>query len=200
MRSSVIAFAALFATATAASAGTPLTTLKSFCSSNNCTDGAYGMTGNLAMDASGTLYGATWHGGATGYGVVFSLTPEADKRRWNYTVLYDFCSRRQCRDGGTPLSNLLIGADGSLYGTTSQGGHASGGIFKLTPNKQRTAWKRRCCTISASGRTAGRRRAALGIDLPRRGAGVLYDGVSPLYGAAYQGGKWRRAPSASSRS
>jgi len=38
-------------------------------------DGAYPYYGSLVIDASGNLYGTTFGGGASGYGVVFKLTP-----------------------------------------------------------------------------------------------------------------------------
>ncbi len=40
----------------------------------NQNDGT-GPLGRLTIDANGVLYGTTWEGGSTGYGVVFSLTP-----------------------------------------------------------------------------------------------------------------------------
>ncbi|HET6378160.1 MAG TPA: choice-of-anchor tandem repeat GloVer-containing protein [Methylocella sp.] len=47
------------------------------------------------------------------------------------SVLYQFKSGS---DGSTPLASLIIGTDGSLYGTTSAGGSANvGTVFKLTP-------------------------------------------------------------------
>ena len=37
-------------------------------------DGAHPYT-NIVFDSSGNLYGATFGGGANGYGVVFQITP-----------------------------------------------------------------------------------------------------------------------------
>jgi uncharacterized repeat protein (TIGR03803 family) len=54
--------------------GGKLTTLHSFCSKENCTDGA-GPSGGLIQAASGTFYGTTTEGGAYENGTVFSLSP-----------------------------------------------------------------------------------------------------------------------------
>jgi uncharacterized repeat protein (TIGR03803 family) len=50
-----------------------LTTLYSFCAQSGCTDGEVPVAG-LGQDTNGTFYGATWGGGAYGYGTVFSLS------------------------------------------------------------------------------------------------------------------------------
>jgi uncharacterized repeat protein (TIGR03803 family) len=48
--------------------------LHQFCSQPNCTDGT-APSGNVVLDSSGTIYGATTEGGAHQQGTVFSLTP-----------------------------------------------------------------------------------------------------------------------------
>ena len=50
------------------------TVLHSFCSQSSCADGAFPYAG-LIRDAKGSLYGTTWYGSVSGYGVVFKLTP-----------------------------------------------------------------------------------------------------------------------------
>jgi uncharacterized repeat protein (TIGR03803 family) len=50
------------------------TVLYSFCAKTNCTDGSEPNAG-LIMDASGSLYGTTYAGGASFYGTVFELKP-----------------------------------------------------------------------------------------------------------------------------
>ncbi len=47
----------------------------SFCAQVGCVDGSEPSAGSLIMDSSGTLYGATYAGGAYGSGVVFKLRP-----------------------------------------------------------------------------------------------------------------------------
>ena len=50
-------------------------------------------------------------------------------------MIYDFCKLSACSDGTYPQDSLLVGRDGSLYGTTSEGGRFinKGTVFKLTP-------------------------------------------------------------------
>ena len=82
------------------------------------------------LNVNGTLYGVTETGGAGcsvthGCGTIFSLTPSGAE-----TVLHSFQART---DGALPLAGL-IDVDGTLYGTTSQGGPYNGGTaFALTP-------------------------------------------------------------------
>jgi uncharacterized repeat protein (TIGR03803 family) len=48
-------------------------------------------------------------------------------------MLYSFCERAYCRDGNAPLDGLVQGADGTLYGTTNQGGNFYHGVlFAIT--------------------------------------------------------------------
>jgi uncharacterized repeat protein (TIGR03803 family) len=153
-----------------------LITLYSFCSQNNCTDGAfpyggltqasdgnfYGTTGfggangsgtvfkvsplgklitlysftggadgfspraGLVQGTDGNLYGTTYYGGANGPGTVFKISLIG-----NLTTLYSFTGGT---DGGYPMSGLIQGTDGNLYGTTCNGGaHGSGTVFKISP-------------------------------------------------------------------
>lgn len=110
------------------SAGT-LTTLYSF----------HGPDGNLPAAAllqasDGNFYGTTEYGGSSslcnlGCGTVFEITPAGV-----LTTLHSFDNR----DGREPLSGLIQGSDGNLYGTTSLGGSGSacrdhcGTLFKIT--------------------------------------------------------------------
>jgi uncharacterized repeat protein (TIGR03803 family) len=139
--------------------------LYSFCAQGGvyCTDGAIPLDWNLLMDKWGNLYGTTIYGGAnsttnmtnppfaSGYaGLVFELSPNADKTNWTYRVLYSFCAQggAGCTDGRGPQSGVIMGPDGRLYGSTSEGGAqntncrngACGTIFELTPNADRSVW------------------------------------------------------------
>src|ERR1017187_2733555 len=89
--------------------GGPLTTLYSFCSQTNCTDGA-GPIAGLVQAANGDFFGTTSSGGANGYGTVFKITPGG-----TLTTLYSFCSQSGCTDGSTPYAGLVQAANGNLY-------------------------------------------------------------------------------------
>jgi len=101
---------------------------------------------SLIIDAAGNLYGTTGHGGSgancpaqltVGCGIVFELSPT--QGAWTESVLYNFCSLAQCKDGFGPFAGLIFDAAGNLYGTTSDGGAYShcnpscGTVFELTP-------------------------------------------------------------------
>jgi uncharacterized repeat protein (TIGR03803 family) len=113
------------------------TVLHSFCSQNNCTDGAAPLRGPI-IDQKGTLYGTAYFGGAyyghcddggSACGVVFRITPKGKE-----TVLYSFCPLIDCTDGADPQAKLVFDQKGNLYGTTQYGGaHNNGAVFKLTP-------------------------------------------------------------------
>jgi len=119
-----------------------LTTLYSFCSQLNCTDG-YEPVNGLAQGADGNFYGTTPHGGTypsqcgDGCGTVFKITGSG-----TLTTLYSFCSQPNCTDGNSPYGALLQATDGGLYGTALYGGIYSGPcnyfgcgtVFKITPN------------------------------------------------------------------
>jgi uncharacterized repeat protein (TIGR03803 family) len=93
-----------------------ITTVYSFCSQTDCTDGSYPVAG-LIQGSNGNLYGTTAYGGATGYGILFELTTAG-----KITTLYNFCSLTNCSDGAIPFGNLLLASNGSIYGTTYSGG------------------------------------------------------------------------------
>jgi uncharacterized repeat protein (TIGR03803 family) len=76
-----------------------------------------GPVGSLVMDQTGSLYGTTFADGAYGFGAVFKLTPGSGG--WSYTALHDFTGGS---DGGNPYSNLVLDANGNLYGAASIGG------------------------------------------------------------------------------
>jgi uncharacterized repeat protein (TIGR03803 family) len=124
-----------------------LTTLYSFCSASDCSDG-FGPTGQLVQAVSGDIYGTTLLGGANnnasclysghafGCGTIFKITPAGV-----LTTFYSFCSQLNCADGYAPNGPLIQASNGDLYGTTQYGGAGDGRIcatgcgtiFKITP-------------------------------------------------------------------
>jgi uncharacterized repeat protein (TIGR03803 family) len=84
-------------------------------------------------NVSGTLYGTTWSGGATctfisgGCGTVFKITTAGTE-----TVLHRFfANSTSSPDGANPKAGLL-NVNGTLYGTTYQGGAFAGTVFSTT--------------------------------------------------------------------
>lgn len=104
-----------------------VTILYAFCGANKCPDGRQ-PAGALVEGLGGNLYGATTQQGADNYGTIFQITPAGRLR-----TLHSFCAAPNCRDGATPTDGLVLGKDGSLYGTASAGGgFYSGAVFRLT--------------------------------------------------------------------
>jgi uncharacterized repeat protein (TIGR03803 family) len=101
-----------------------LTTLYSFCSQTNCTDGEFTYAG-LIQAANGNFYGTNFSGGANGWGAVFKITSSGQ-----LTIIHSFDQT----DGLEPTRGLMQASNGDIYGTTSEGGANQGGtIFKISP-------------------------------------------------------------------
>jgi uncharacterized repeat protein (TIGR03803 family) len=91
----------------------------------------------LIQDASGNLYGVASAGGSAQKGLVYELSP-ASGGGWSQAILHDFGG-----DGvGSPVSRLLLDANGNLLGTLIAGGVITGnckpiggcgGVFELSP-------------------------------------------------------------------
>jgi len=95
-------------------------------------DGANPRAG-LTMDAAGNLYGTTYYGGngngVSGAGTVFELTRRHSG--WTFNPLYKFGGGS---DGANPYAGVVFGPDGTLYGTTYDGGgNNNGTVFNLRP-------------------------------------------------------------------
>jgi uncharacterized repeat protein (TIGR03803 family) len=81
------------------------------------------------IDINGTLYGTTCEGGTHRSGTFYSITKSGTE-----TVLYNFKgdSSSSNPDGDCPGGDL-IEKDGSIYGTTSQGGlYGAGTVFSIS--------------------------------------------------------------------
>ncbi|HEV8508727.1 MAG TPA: choice-of-anchor tandem repeat GloVer-containing protein, partial [Chitinophagaceae bacterium] len=82
--------------------------------------------GSLIQATDGKLYGMTYQGGTSNYGVIFSFDPLSS----SYTVLKNFDNST----GAYPYSSLIQATDGKLYGTTISGGTSGYGVmFSLDP-------------------------------------------------------------------
>jgi uncharacterized repeat protein (TIGR03803 family) len=104
--------------------------LYTFCSQPNCADGQLPYAG-LILDKDGNLYGTTSSGGTGTYGSgnVFEVSAGGE-----FSVLYNFCTRKNCNDGAVPDAALIMDKEGNFYGTTFSGGEKGGGtVFRLSP-------------------------------------------------------------------
>jgi uncharacterized repeat protein (TIGR03803 family) len=101
-------------------------------------DGAYPAAG-LTLNSSGVLYGTTirWRNSA-GFGTVFELIP-SQTSGWSEKVIYTFLGGT---DGMNPLANLSLASNGSLYGTTYQGGQftVTNDPGTIAPRRHRASW------------------------------------------------------------
>jgi uncharacterized repeat protein (TIGR03803 family) len=112
-----------------------LTTLYSFCSEPDCTDG-YDAAAGLVQATDGNFYGVTLAGGDpscylgfSGCGTIFEITPAG-----TLTTFHSFDKT----DGTYPYAALYQATNGTLYGSTFQGGDVTcsqttgcGTIFSL---------------------------------------------------------------------
>jgi uncharacterized repeat protein (TIGR03803 family) len=155
------------------------TVIYSFAGSPN--DGANPFLGRQSWGLDGSLYGFAENGGATGYGVVYRLTPpKAGQGNWTETVLYNFGT--VANDGLNPTGHPVFWLDGNIYGTTFEGGtFGRGTVFKLSaPSRGQTQWTESTVYdfgVSAVDAFDPQGGLALGLDLG-------------LYGTAPYGGRY----------
>jgi uncharacterized repeat protein (TIGR03803 family) len=107
-----------------------ITTLASFAGSTGSGPSGAGPYAGLLLSGDGNFYGTTHQGGTNGlpfgFGTVFKLTPAG-----TVTTLVSF----NHTNGEKPYAGLAQAADGSLFGTTLQGGTSNlGTLFRLAPN------------------------------------------------------------------
>jgi uncharacterized repeat protein (TIGR03803 family) len=97
-------------------------------------DGGLPVAG-VVFDSAGNIYGTTSQGGNSscygGCGVVYKLAPGSGGQ-WIYSLLHAFNGSPS--DGFAPDAGLIFDAAGNLYGTTTYGGPAGGGVvYEVTP-------------------------------------------------------------------
>ncbi len=103
------------------------------------TDSASPYDNGLTFDSHGNLFGTTFYGGRSGgntcrtlgCGAVFELSPNGSGG-WTEQVLYRFSAGV---GGYYPVGNLVIDANGNLFGAAYYGGaHGDGTIYELSPS------------------------------------------------------------------
>jgi uncharacterized repeat protein (TIGR03803 family) len=131
----------------------------------------------LVMDKSGALYGTTLLGGSsingTGVGTVFELQPNG--ATWTETVLHAFGNGS---DGYSPAySPLLLAANGTLYGATTEGGKPDyGTVYELRPSGG--TWKEKILHEFSNDASDG----------GRPNGGLINGASGTMYGTTLSGG------------
>jgi|HubBroStandDraft_2_1064218.scaffolds.fasta_scaffold13179_4 uncharacterized repeat protein (TIGR03803 family) len=128
-------------------------------------DDGQGLTSSPALDLAGNLYGTTVGGGDHHSGVVFELAHDTLAE----SILYNFCTKPKCSDGGSPDAGLVIDKSGSLFGTANA-------AFELSPGGD--GWKE----------TALHDFTGQHGDGSEPSAGVILDAAGNLYGTTEDGG------------
>jgi hypothetical protein len=87
------------------------------------------------VDGAGNLFGTTADGGdgcgGHACGTAFELSPDGDGT-WKAKTLHSFNDT----DGQVVYAGVIVGSDGSIYGTAAAGGaHNAGVAFQLSPGK-----------------------------------------------------------------
>jgi uncharacterized repeat protein (TIGR03803 family) len=145
-----------------------LTTLVFF----NNTNGANPHTG-VTLGSDGNFYGTTAFGGTNnGYGTIFKMTTNGV-----LTSLVSFDNT----NGSYPRGTLILGNDGSFYGTTYFGGSNSlGTVFKVTTNGALTS------LVSFSGTNGANPAAKLKLGSDGNFYGMTYSGGSSNLGTIFK--------------
>ena len=166
---------------------------QTFTTLHNFTNGPDGgePIGGVTIDRAGNFYGTASTGGNTsgscdypnppGCGTVFKLLHK--NSGWITTPIYTFNGP----DGRNPLARVIIGPDGSLFGTTSLGGdYDHGVVFNLRPPA--SACKTALCPWTET--VLFSFQGATGAD-PTFGD-LTFDAAGNLYGTTPHGGQGGR--------
>jgi len=122
------------------------TVLHKFCQEAGCTDGQNPYAG-LLMDSTGSLTGATLRGrkkcGAHDpCRVAFKISPNGEQS--SYSVLHNFCGKKQCGDGQGPEGEFAMDSAGTLFGATLLGGaNRAAPYFSCTADR----WRRSTVSV-----------------------------------------------------
>jgi uncharacterized repeat protein (TIGR03803 family) len=125
--------------------------------------------GSLLRDSNGNLFGTTAGFGAKTAGSVFELAANGAEG-----ILHWFGS--DAHDGRFPNAGLVMDSEGNIYGTTSVGGHYSGGtVFEIN-----------AAGVESVLYSFGKRKTVPNGIGPS--SGLLLDGKGNLYGTTLSGG------------
>lgn len=153
----------------------------------------------LAIDRSGTLFGAEPDGGprrcgGVGCGAVFQLSPpKRGGGRWRHELIHVF-SPDTVQDGIRPSAAVVVGHDGAVYGTTLNGGGDKAPSCKSTVAKYGG-----CGTVFRIKKKGGKWIHEV-LHAFKGGADGAYpegllavDGSGAVYGTTREGGKCAQA-------
>jgi len=141
------------------------TVLHSFTGAAN--DGGEPVYSGFYMDAKGNLYSVASHGGTSGEGVLYKLSP-----RGKLTVLHSFAAGTT--DGCYPYGTPAVDAQGNMYGGTGGCGTSNFGVvWKMSKNGTETVLHNFAGTPS---------------DGQSPLAGVILDALGNIYGSTNTGG------------
>jgi len=148
-------------------------------------DGANPYAG-ITIDQAGNLE-STASGGGLGYGTVFKL--KYSQSGYSFGILYTFTGGS---DGAFPYNGVVIGSDGSLYGSTylhggnGCGGNGCGTVFNLRPpatfcRAVLCPWMETVLYDFMGGSDGSE---------PTQGTNVIFDQMGNIYGTTVSGGAY----------
>ena len=169
-------------------------TLHGFCSGAPCVDGTQpgsrltyrGADTGLPYDGVSPLYGTTGLGGWNDAGIdLRGSRLTRGGHGWKERVIYTFCARSQCADGGAPLGLTLDGAGHLTVATHGGGAHNGGTVLQLSPAGKNKEWNAQVlysfCALARC------------IDGSGPDTALLRDAEGNLYGGTSFGGNARAA-------
>lgn len=132
----------------------------------------------IVVDPAHNLYGTTENGGPNDTGTVWELEYSTTRKHYSEKVLYTF-GPKAAGDGNYPWAGMTMLKNGTLYGTTAQGGANNWGtIFSLT-RRNHKKWHEAILLSFTGGQDGG-----------QPGGGLLDNGSGNLFGMADGGGTY----------
>jgi|HubBroStandDraft_6_1064221.scaffolds.fasta_scaffold05610_9 uncharacterized repeat protein (TIGR03803 family) len=154
----------------------------------NSSDGAFPSWVSLIIDQAQNLYGTTENGGANDTGTVWELAYSATLNKYSEKVLHSF-GPKGGTDGGYPWAGVTMRKEGTLYGTTSEGGTSNWGTIFVVTEAKNKKWKERVLYSFTGAQDGGQP----GGDLLNGANGGLY-GIADGGGAYVNGVVFEIAP------
>jgi len=131
--------------------------------------------GDLVRDRNLNIYGASNNVGANGTGTVWEMVYHPNQIR-SFSLLYSFGADGS-GDGTFPQSGVIVGANGTVYGTTGFGGTNNDGIVFSLTKSQNNQWKETILYSFTGGNDGG---GPVGQ--------MIQDKQGNLYGIGFTGG------------